>query len=310
MKVDVFSHILPEKYLAALGKKTKSLADFRETENRAVTDIELRLKVMDRYPDVVQVLTLSQPCLETLVTAKDAIELSRIANDELAELLLRYPDKFIGAAACLPLSDIDAALDEADRAITQLGLYGIQISTTVNEEPLNLEKFRPLFKKMVDLDRPIWIHPCSTKTLHEPLFAWLYETASAMRSLVRSGIFYDYPDIKFITHHSGNMIPMVEGRIKWMLSFGPKMGPLIRKPLDHFRKFYIDTATYGSTGALMGGYNFFGVDQMLFGTDAPLGPPFGLTSETISSIKRMDIPDNEKKMIFSQNAINLLGIAV
>ena len=128
MKIDVFSHILPKKYLDSLKKKTKSLDAFREIKNLAVTDIELRLKVMDRYPDVMQVLTLAQPCLETLVTANDAIELSRIANDGLADLLHRYPDRFIGAAACLPLNDIDASLEEADRAITQLGLRGSRYS--------------------------------------------------------------------------------------------------------------------------------------------------------------------------------------
>lgn len=56
-------------------------------------------------------------------------------------------------------------------------------------------------------------------------------------------------------------------------------------------------------------YAFFGADRMLFGTDAPLGPKFGLTQDTIESIQRMDIPDVEKEKILVQNAVSLLALA-
>jgi len=309
-KIDVFCHILPEKYLSAFKKKSREISRANETKNIAVTDINMRLRLMDRYPDVLQVISLGLPPVESLLSPADAVELSKIANDELAELVAKYPDKFLGAVACLPLNDMDAALKEADRAISQLKLKGVQITTTINGETLNSKKFWPLYEKMADYDLPIWIHPISTKTLHEPLFGWLYETASAMRYLVGSGIFYEYPDIKFITHHCGSMIPTVANRIQWMFSFGPPIGPKIRKPLDHFRKFYNDTALYGNTSGLMNSYNFFGADRLLFGTDAPLGPEFGLTSETIRSIERMDIPDNDKEKIFVQNAVKLLRTAI
>ncbi|MFC1909541.1 amidohydrolase family protein, partial [Chloroflexota bacterium] len=125
MKIDVFAHILPEKYLAAYQKKARSSDQITEARNRANCEIEMRLRVMDRYPDVLQVLSVSLPPLETQVNPKDAIELARLANDELAELLNKYPDKFITAVACLPLNDIDAALEEADRAITKLRFRGV-----------------------------------------------------------------------------------------------------------------------------------------------------------------------------------------
>jgi predicted TIM-barrel fold metal-dependent hydrolase len=155
MKIDIFAHILPEGYMAALKKKVKLGPEFRPLRNRAVWDIDMRLRLMDRYPDVIQVLTVALPPLEALVKPTDAVELAKIANDELAEMLAKYPDKFIAAVACLPLNDMDAALEEVDRTITQLKFKGVQICTDINGEPLGLPKFRPLYEKMANYDLPI-----------------------------------------------------------------------------------------------------------------------------------------------------------
>jgi aminocarboxymuconate-semialdehyde decarboxylase len=310
MKIDIYSHILPEKYRNALMKKVKSGSEFREMHNRANCDLDIRLRLMDRYPDVLQVLIVSLPSLETVVSSGDAVVLAKIANDELAEIVDRYPDKFIAGVACLPLNNIDEALKEADRAINELGLKGVQIVSTINGETLDLPKFKPLYEKMADCDLPIWIHPVSPKGIDEPLFGWPFETASAMRRLVASDIFDLYPDIKFITHHCGSMVPFFEGRIKWMFRLVHEASKSSRKPLEHFRRFYNDTAVYGSTSALMCSHDFFGTDHLLFGSDAPLGPDFGLTGETVYAIEQMEISIEKKEKIFWRNAIDLLKIAV
>jgi len=49
---------------------------------------------------------------------------------------------------------------------------------------------------------------------------------------------------------------------------------------------------------------------MLFGTDAPLGPRWGMIEGTIRSIERMEIPAAEKEKIFSQNAIDIFKLAL
>ncbi|MDP2726940.1 MAG: amidohydrolase family protein, partial [Dehalococcoidia bacterium] len=165
MKIDVFSHFLPNRYFEGLCQKVGAGTDLSKLSpwvlgNAALTDIDVRLRLMDGYPDVRQVLSLPLPALEdALVTRSDAIELARTANDELAEIVAKYPDRFIAAVACLPFSDLDAAIEEADRAITQLGLRGVQIFTSINGEPPDTPKFRPLYERMVRYDLPIWIHP-------------------------------------------------------------------------------------------------------------------------------------------------------
>jgi hypothetical protein len=49
---------------------------------------------------------------------------------------------------------------------------------------------------------------------------------------------------------------------------------------------------------------------MLFGTDAPLGPRWGMIEGTVRSIERMAITDAEKEMIFSGNAIGIFKMAL
>ncbi len=311
MKIDIYSHIMTPKYTALYAKKNAAIKKRVEFRSRAVVDLDVRLRLMDRYPDVLQVLTIANIPLETFASTADAIELAKIANEELAELVDRYPDKFVAGVACLPMNDIDEAVKEAERAITKLGLKGIQIYSRINGETLDNPKFKPLWEKMAKLDLPIWIHPATNDKLDQDIgvFSWPFETSSAMYRLVMSGVFNSHPDLKFIVHHCGAMVPYFNKRIKWVLSLVPGLYPDIKHPEEHFRKFYTDTAVYGNTPSLMCGYDFYGADHILYGTDFPLGPKFGLTGETAESIERMAIPEDEKGKIFFRNAAELLTIA-
>jgi predicted TIM-barrel fold metal-dependent hydrolase len=312
MKIDIFAHILPPKYLAAYGKLNPAVMEQIEVKNRGVIDLETRLRAMDRYPDVLQVLTISQPPLEKFVNPPDAVELARTGNDELAELVERYPDRFAGAVACLPMNDVDASLREAERAIRQLNMKGVQIYSRVHGETLDNPKFKPLYKLMALLNMPIWIHPTTDADLDTGgILGWPFETSAAMYRLVLSGVFNDNPDIKFITHHAGGMISFYERRLRWLL-YRSRVPDGIKDPVEHFRKFYNDTALYGCTAGLMCAYAFFGPRRLLYGTDAPLGPRFeyGLTEETIESIQKMTIPEDEKEMILGGNAREILSLSV
>jgi aminocarboxymuconate-semialdehyde decarboxylase len=310
MKIDIYSHIMPKKYTALFAKKNNTIKQRVEYRSVAVVDLDVRLRLMNRYPDVLQVLTVANIPLETFAQPADAIELAKIANEELAELVDKYPDKFIAGVACLPMNDIHAALKEADRAITKLGLKGVQIYSRIDGETLDNPKFKPLWEKMAQYDLPIWIHPATNDKLDNDigLFSWPFETSSAMFRLVTAGVFNDHPNLKFIVHHCGAMVPYFQKRIKWVLSLVPGLYPDIRHPEEHFRKFYTDTAVYGNTSSLMCGYDFFGPDHILYGTDAPLGPKFGMTGETAESIESMSIPGAEKEKIFFRNAVELLTL--
>jgi hypothetical protein len=113
-----------------------------------------------------------------------------------------------------------------------------------------------------------------------------------------------------ITHHCEAKVSFFEKRVKQCFAHDPyKRVKPIPEADQYFRKFFVDTAVYGSTGSLMCGYTFFGAEHLLFGTDMPLDPRFRCTGETIDSIEQMNISNAEKEKIFSRNAVNLLNLA-
>ena len=119
----------------------------------------------------------------------------------------------------------EGLLEEARRAVKDLGAVGVQIFTNVIGRPLDRPETMPLFDLMAELDRPIWMHPArgadfpdykgEPKSHYEIwwTFGWPYETSVAMAHLVFSGLFDRHPDLKIITHHLGGMIPYFEGRV-------------------------------------------------------------------------------------------------
>jgi predicted TIM-barrel fold metal-dependent hydrolase len=331
MKIDIFPHILPVKYKEAFQKVNKSEV-FIKMHNiiPTLSDLDYRFRIMDEYDHLMQVLTLSSPPVENFADPKQSAELSKLANDEMAELVVKYPDRFAAAVACLPMNDMNAALDEMDRAINDLHFRGVQIFTPINDKPLDSAEFLPLYEKMSQYDLPIWIHPQremdypdyrtekTSKYAVHSMLGWVYETSSAMVRLVLSGILEKYANLKFIVHHGGAMIPFLNRRVASFIDFSATrlknriLEHISGPPIDYFKMFYADTAIYGNTAGLMCSYDFFGAQHLLFGTDMPYDSQFGLTftGETIKSIEQMAISDAEKKMIFEDNARGLLHLPI
>jgi uncharacterized protein len=118
MRIDIFSHIMPDKHLSLYRRKAPAIEKQIEVNTPPVVDLDIRLRLMSRYPDVLQVLTVANVPVEKFLSPSDAVELARIANDEVAELVVKYPDKFYAGVACLPMNDIEEAIKEAERAVT------------------------------------------------------------------------------------------------------------------------------------------------------------------------------------------------
>jgi len=330
LKIDIFSHILPLKYKEAFLKSGPLGAARKERIDSLPTlyDMDQRFRLMDKYEGYVQMLTLNYPPVELIGDPKKSIYLSKLVNDEMAELVVKYPDRFVGAVACLPMDDIDEALKEADRAINGLKFRGVQIYTPTLDKPLNLPEFMPLYEKMSQYNLPIWLHPkrgkeyADYRTENKSLYdvyhclGWPYETSTAMTRFVYSGILEKYPNLKIITHHCGGMIPYFGQRILGFYGqeeqrLGEEYKTTLTKPvLDYFRMFYNDTALYGDTSGLMCARAFFGADHILFGTDMPHDNQLGdkLIRDTINSVEQMEISDLDKKKIFEDNARKLLRL--
>jgi aminocarboxymuconate-semialdehyde decarboxylase len=209
----------------------------------------------------------------------------------------------------------------------------VQIFTNAGGKPIDSEPFRELFRRMVDYDRPVWIHPTrgpnfpdyqsETKSKYEIwwTFGWPYETSVMMAHLVFAKLFDELPTLKIITHHGGGMIPFFEGRVGpgWdqlgardsTEDYGKLLKELKKRPLDYFRLFYADTAVFGSRSATRCTLDFFGPERVLFASDAPFDPEKGpmYIRETIKVIDSLDISDDVRRQIYRDNAVKLLGLS-
>jgi len=85
---------------------------------------------------------------------------------------------------------------------------------------------------------------------------------------------------------------------------------LKKRPLDYFKMFYADTAVFGSSSATRCGLDFFGVDRVLFASDAPFDPEKGpmYIRETIKVIDGLGLSADERDRIYCRNAQRLLKL--
>ena len=333
MKIDIYNHIFPKVFfdkMIRIAPKAKDIQK-RGRDIPCLVDLEERFRVMDRFDDYVQIICLASS-IEVFGAPPISTDLAKLANDGMAELVSKYPDRFPGFVASLPMNDPEGLLVEAKRAVKDLSAVGVLVFTNVLGRPLDKRETMPLFDLMADLDRPIWMHPIrgagfrdykSEPKSHYEIwwtFGWPYETSAAMAHLVFSGLFDRHPNIKIITHHMGGMIPYFEGRIGpgWDQlgtrtsdeDYTHLLKKLKKRPLDYFRMFYTDTALFGAQEATICGLKFFGAGKILFGSDMPFDPEKGpgFIRSTIEIIDRLDLNPEDRRVIYEGNAKKLLKL--
>ncbi|TET83175.1 MAG: amidohydrolase, partial [Desulfobacteraceae bacterium] len=161
MKIDIFNHIFPKIFYDKMMEVAPKFKDMgkRVREVPVLVDLEARFRVMDQFDDYAQVICLASPPLEVLAGPELSPELAKVANDGMADYVAKYPERFPGFIASMPMNNPDATLGEMDRAIKDLKAVGVQFFSNVNGRPLDLPELKPLFEKMAAYDLPIWIHP-------------------------------------------------------------------------------------------------------------------------------------------------------
>jgi len=326
MIVDIYTHIFPDRFFQELERGSPKLGNMGKRLRGVpkLFDLDLRFRDMDEIGDYRQIISLPNPPIEDVAEGAVANNLAKVANDSMAELCAKHPDRFPGFAAAVSMHDVDFSIGEAERAI-KMGARGVQTFTNIAGHPLDEPRFQPFFAAMAAHDLPIWLHPARTSSMadyaSEPrsrfemwwCFGWPYETTIAMCRLVFDGIYDRHPKLKIITHHlGGGMIPFFDGRIgAGMEVLGQrtsdedysKVIPSLKRPhLDYFREFYADTALFGASNGLPCGLDFFGADRVVFATDAPLGP----IAKTIAAVEALALDAAERHKIMVGNAERLM----
>lgn len=301
MKIDIFAHVLLPKFYNKMLQFDSNLEEkYPFIKNRALSDIEFRKQYT--LKDVKQVISYVNINPEDYVDATLSAELCKEANEELIETIKANEDIFLAGAAVLPMNNIEEAINIMTYQVKESEqIIAIQLFTRALGKSIADEEYLAIFQKAEELDIPILLHPIfdMRKPDNNIVFSWEYELSQAMLQIVENGILQKYPNLKIIVHHAGAMIPYFAERINHIL---PK------DKADDFKKFYVDTAILGNSKALELAVDYFGIDKVLFGTDAPLGViPAGATHNIVDAIEQMSLSDNDKKKIYSENFERLFG---
>ncbi len=277
---------------------------------------EIRLAKMDACGVDVQVLSVSAPSIDQL-DPEVGTTLAREANNELSEVIGKYPDRFMGYAVLAPKAPEEAA-DELERTVKDLGFVGWNTHSNYGGSYLDEEQYLPILERAEKLGIPIYLHPTvpampQVRTYGFAIagapFGFGMETAMCMMRLIYSGLFDKFPGLKFILGHLGEALPFLMKRIDWayVRPFDPAERPSIsRKPSEYLRSnVFVTTSGNYYEPAFMCTREAMGIDRILLGTDYP----YEDSDECIQFIEELPIPGEEKDKIYNGNAYQL-GIHV
>ena len=332
--IDAFNHFFPKRYYDALLQSPDAAKDIgkRVRSIPALSDLDLRLRIVEMFDDYSQVLSHGLPPLERLWGPDESPEMAKIANDGLAEIVAKHPKHFVGWSALLPMNAPAAAAKEAARSLAS-GANAIQLATNANGVPLDAPQFLPVFEVIANSGKPILLHPARTRDMPDypsetyskyeicSVLGWPYETGVTLARLVFSGIMDRYPGLKVIAHHLGGVIPYLEGRVGHSFDqlgvrtsdedYSRVLKSLKKRPYDYFKDFYGDTAVEGARAATICGLDFFGADHVLFASDCPFDKEKGVgyIRATVKVLDSIALANPEREKICWRNAVKLFGLA-
>jgi 2,3-dihydroxybenzoate decarboxylase len=287
------------------GKALNALQDFGER----------RLASMDLIGIEKSVLSLSGPGVQAEPNTKTAIAKARECNDFLAARIAETPSRYAGFAH-LAMQDPQAAADELQRSVEQLGLVGAMINGQTNGAYLDDDRFSIFWERAADLQVPVYIHPYNPPDfpymyhnhpeLFGPVWSWTVETGNHALRLVFSGLFDRYPKAKLLLGHMGETLPYQLWRFdsRWEIS-NRGQRRLQLKPSEYFkRNVWVTSAGVCSNEPLRCAIDALGADRVLFSVDYP----FEKAEEAGRWIEAAPLTDEERRKVCYDNARTLLRL--
>jgi 5-carboxyvanillate decarboxylase len=290
-----------------------------EITHRLLDMTDIRLKEMDEAGIDMQILSLVFPGPEVF-DGPTGTRLARETNDELFEVIKRYPQRFAGLAAIAP-QDPRGAAGELERAVKQLGLKGAKINSHVGGEYLDAEKYWIIFEMAEKLGVPIYIHPrepspdmlkpySTYPALTGSMWGYAAETGLHAMRLICSGVFDKYPGLKIMLGHLGEALPFWLWRMdeRWNVGEGasdPLIKKLLKRPSQYVKEnFLVTTSGMFWEPAFLCVYLALGADNILFAVDYPFEP----NSEAVRFMDGLSICDRDKEKIYHLNAESLFEL--
>lgn len=331
MNIDIHAHFVPAdslKVASEIGKRhglelgkndrgreivSRDGKPFLNQLKAEFSDLDLRLSIMDSQGIDLQALSPASTYFFYWMAAEESLEYAQWLNDRLADAVAKYPTRLV-ALGSVPMQDGAKAVGELERAMTKLGLRGVEIATNINGRYFDDPGFNPFWEAAQALDALIFVHPnqvVGADRMKEFNLANLIgnptDTSLAFAKLIFSGVLERYPRLRFLLAHAGGFLPYTWGRLDRGYRIQDSATAKIPKaPGEYIKLLNFDTITH-STMALEYLVANFGADHVVLGSDYPydMGDP-----EPVASLHASRIDESSLEQIASTNACKLLGIGI
>ncbi len=274
---------------------------------------EERLADMDSLGVEMQVVSPYVGFYNYHLPAKIAVATSQATNDEIATMVRGWPQRFAGLGT-VPMQEVDAAIKEMERCMTQLGFKGVEINDHINGRTLEEPEFRPFWKAAEQLGALVFFHQggetvvsSRTKRYHLPnTIGNLADRAITFATLVSGGVMDQFPKLKICLGHGGGYTCYGIGRLDhgWQVRSEARVHTS-KPPSEYLRHFYYDCIVY-TEPALRFLVDTVGADRVVFGTDWPYDMALDWPVAWVLGMKGLS--QEEKEAILSKNLEKLLGL--
>jgi aminocarboxymuconate-semialdehyde decarboxylase len=316
MIIDFEHHYIPAELGRRLGMdptRKEAVKTRDATVHAQLFDLEAQLRDMDRVGIDVAV----QSCILGWDTT---LENCRLINDSTAQAQKDYPGRFVGLAHA-PILEEDG-LRELERAIGELGLKGVTISSQVNGLPLDAKEFVAFYELMRRLGVPIFVHPALAPKGYSLMNDYQlpviltreFDLGLAVTRLIAGGVVERYPELDFVFAHFGGGLAGYKERI----SRSAYRFKLPQRFEEYFDRLYFDMAGFeGSPIALRCALEGIRPERMIFATDYPQNfnnrdPKQGQSIDGvrlyIEQIAQLPVAETVKEAMLGGTAATLLKI--
>ena len=330
MKIDLHTHILPKSwpdlrerygyggfvgldhYKPCCARMMIDGQPFREIQANC-WDAPTRIAECDQHGVDLQVLSTVPVMFSYWAKPRDTLDLSRILNDHIAEVVRAYPSRFVGLGT-LPMQAPDLAIGELERCINELGLRGVEIGTHINEWNLDRPELFAVFERAAQLGAAILVHPwdmMGKERMPKYWLPWLVgmpaETCMAICCVIFGGVLERLPKLRIAFSHGGGSFAGTIGRIEHGFHVRPDLcaADNDKPPRSYLGRFYVDSLVHDAD-ALRLLIKLVGHERVAMGSDYPFPLGEARPGELIESMA--DLSRETKDRMLAGTALEFLGL--